>query len=130
MSNIQYQISNKLSLNLPWGNSTAALGNPATKFNANPTLGSVLSGFIEVALYLAGFMMFFWMVWGVFEYILARGNKESLAKARGRIWWGMLGFLILIMAIFISQYVQNLYFPNGMTRPLSPICNPETKADC
>lgn len=96
------------------------------EFINNPdrfTLGFVLSQFVTLALFVAGFFMIFFMAWGIYQYILARGNKEELAHARSRIWWAMLGFLILIMAIFISQYVQSLY-PEGLYKRLQIVTPP------
>lgn len=100
--------------------------NPATHFSSGTTtLAYVLNQFITLAFWIAGFMMFFWMVWGIYEYILARGNKEGLAKARARIWWAALGFLILGSAVFISQFVQTRYFQGGYIFNLKQITPPK-----
>lgn len=119
----------QLALEIPWGGTTTNIINtPGNKFSgANANLGTVLSGFINVAFYIAGFMMFVWMVWGVYEYILARGNKEELAKARNRIWWALLGFMILAMAVFIGQYAQNLFPAANNFNKLRQITPPTEK---
>lgn len=70
------------------------------------TLGSVINQFLIVALYAGGFLTFFWAAWGVFDYIKAEGNKEVLAKARKRIQWALAGFVILVAAIFVSDYLK------------------------
>lgn len=93
-----------------------ATGQPAV------TLGAAMSRFLEVGLYVGGTLMFFWAVWGVFDYIKAEGNKEALAKARKRIQWAIAGFIILIMAFFISDLLQSVIAPmigNRQTDPLS-----------
>ena len=105
----------KLALQLPWGPASQPERisfNPAPNFPAESTiLGDVISKFGEVALYAGGFLMFFWAAWGVFDYIRAEGNKEGLAKARKRIQWAIVGFIILILAFFLSDFVRDYLDP-------------------
>ena len=117
----------KIALALPgFGN----IQNPPgldTRFPMGPNtnLGSVMEQFIRLAIYVAGFMMIFWFAWGVYEYILARGNKEALAHARGRIWWSLLGFIILLSAVFINQYLQTILFAgSSFINPIEKVCPP------
>lgn len=85
------------------------------------TLGSAITAFGEVALYIGGFLMFFWAVWGVFDYLRAEGNKEALAKARKKIQWAIAGFVILVLAFFISDYLVPLLAARSTSRTLSPL---------
>lgn len=106
----------KLALSLPWQGGTTTIDpgyQPLPQFdpNGNASLGLVITSLGEVALYAGGFLMFFWAVWGVFDYIRAEGNKEALAKARKRIQWAIAGFIILIMAFFLSSVVQTFLQP-------------------
>lgn len=78
---------------------------------SNATLGSFISQILNVVFLVAGFLMFFWAFWGVFEYIFAGGNKEGLGKARARITWAIVGFIIVSAAFAISQFIEQL-FPN------------------
>ncbi|KKR80777.1 MAG: hypothetical protein UU73_C0002G0095 [Candidatus Daviesbacteria bacterium GW2011_GWA1_41_61] len=75
----------------------------------NATLGSALSQVLNIVFVVAGFLMFFWAFWGVFEYIFAGGNKEGLGKARAKITWAIVGFIILSLAFAISQYIEQLF---------------------
>lgn len=93
-------------LTLP-GNGNTVINNP-TKFQ---DLGSVLSGGYEIVIYVAGFLMLIWMFWGVFEYIFAGGDKTKLGKARARITYAIIGFVLVIMAFMISQYVKDFAQP-------------------
>jgi len=113
---------NKLALGLP---TFSNIQNPAPNFTGK-TLGEILTQFISLALYVAGFMMIFWFAWGVYEYILARGNKEGLAKARNRIWWALMGFIILISAVFISDYIRNVIFSREgpLNNKIKVVCPP------
>lgn len=87
-----------------------------------PTLGGVLSGLFNVALLIAGFLMFIWIIWGVYQYIFAGGNKDGLAKARSRIIWAIVGFIILLLAFAISQFFQEVI--NPADPPIKDITKP------
>jgi hypothetical protein len=116
----------KLALSLPWQGGNQII-NPG--FTPNPafdprgaTLGSVITTFGQLALYVGGFLMFFWAAWGVFDYIRAEGNKEALAKARKRIQWAIVGFIILLLSFFLSDFVKTVLNPG-----LPPLTNIEIK---
>lgn len=102
----------KLALNLP-GFPGDIQNSPVTKFPADKstTLATVINQFSEVALYVGAFMMFFWALWGVFDYLKAEGNKEALAKARKKIQWAIVGFIILIVAFFVSDTLYKIISP-------------------
>ncbi len=116
----------KLALSLPWSGTPIPIAPGYTpKPSVDPstaTLGTVLTSFGEVALYVGGFLMFFWAVWGVFDYLLAEGNKEGLAKARKKIQWAIVGFIILLLAFFISNFVKDILIgTHGTQRPVLPL---------
>lgn len=109
----------KLALSLPDPKDPANLTkidpgfNPTPAFDPNTTdIGTVITAFGNVALYVGGFLMFFWAAWGVFDYLKAEGNKEALAKARKKIQWAIIGFMILIAAYSLSSFVEGILQPN------------------
>lgn len=73
------------------------------------TPAGLISQFLTLGFVVAGFLMFVWAIIGVFQYILAGGNKENLAKARARITWAIVGFLITIVSFALSQYIQSIF---------------------
>ncbi len=83
-------------------------------------LGSLMGNFLNLFFYLAIFLAFFWMVWGAFQYIFAGGDKNSLANARKRIIWAVVGLLITAITYLIAQAVGEILSPNLKT-PLSLI---------
>lgn len=108
----------ELALKLPWTN-TANITINSTKtptesmFPAASTdLGTVITSFGNAAIYVGAFLMFFWMAWGVFDYLRAEGNKEALAKARKRIQWAIAGFIILLIAFYMSDFLQDALLKN------------------
>lgn len=94
-----------LALTLPGG---ATISSPPG-FNANLTsLGGLLSGVFNLVLFAAGFLMLFWMAWGIFEYIFAGGNKEGLTKGRNRITYAIVGFVLVVLAFAIQQFITSI----------------------
>lgn len=69
---------------------------------------NILSDGIRITFTVAGFLMLIWLVWGVFQYIFAGGDKGALAKARSRIQWAIIGFLILIISFSISEFAKTI----------------------
>lgn len=104
----------KLALSLPQFGNIA--NPPGLVFSGTrATLGNVLSGFFEIAFFIAAFLSFFWLVWGAFQYIYAGGNKENLAKARSRITWAIVGLLLVSAALLVAQFAQQILQPKNPT---------------
>lgn len=81
------------------------------------SLGVFISELIPVVFFITGFLTVFWMSWGIYQYIFAGGNKESLAKARARITWALVGLLLLGLMLLVSQYVQGIFPQNIINNP-------------
>lgn len=75
-------------------------------------LSDIISLFLAVAFYAAIFMAFYYLVWGAFNYIMAQGKKEDLAKARARITWALIGLIVVFMAYFIARFVTEILGSN------------------
>ena len=107
---------NQIALKLPGFNTQTgfttvnSIGGSGGAFHLtdSSSLGEVLSGTLEVVFYIAGFLLFFWMLWGVFKYLLAEGDKEHLVKARNHLRWALVGFIVVILAFLLSQYAQKI----------------------
>jgi hypothetical protein len=121
----------KLTLKLPWEGRSLPIDpayiptQKAPFTNNNFTLADALTTFSQIAIYAGGFLMFFWAVWGVFDYIRAEGNKEALAKARKRIQWAIAGFIILLISFFISNLAQSTL----LGRSAGSVSTPTTVTD-
>ncbi len=82
--------------------------------------GDVISGLFTVGYTIVGFLAFFWFVWGAFQYILAKGDKEQLARARARIIWAIIGLVLFALAYSLTQFAQDI-FPSKTPSPISLI---------
>jgi hypothetical protein len=100
---------------------------PGLRFSGpgNSTLGFVMSEFITLLFYAGAFLTFAYLTWGVFQYIIARGEKEQLAKARQRITWSLIGFIFLIASVFIAQYTRAIFPQVDRFNRVTPITNPD-----
>ncbi len=64
-----------------------------------PTLFSLLAAIVVI-----------YFLWGAFKYIISAGNKEATAEARGMITHAIIGFIILIFAFLILQFLLSSLF--------------------
>lgn len=84
-----------------------------------PWLGSIMS----FAMLIAALLVFFYLLWGGFEWVTSGGDKGKLEKARQRITGAVTGIVILasVTAIFmvIQQFlgIQVLTFVPSTTTP-------------
>lgn len=93
-------------------------GIPGFKYNdINTKFGTVFSDLFQILFYLAAFLAFFWFVWGAFQYILAGGEKESLANARKRMTWAIIGFIFILLSFALTKYVFEILQPNSISFP-------------
>ena len=102
----------KIALTLP-GTGNIIEGPPELKAKGLVDLGSVLSGFLNIAFYAAFFLAFFYLIWAAFSYITAQGKKEELQKATARITYAIVGLIIIFLAYFIAQFAGNILKPQG-----------------
>lgn len=119
----------KLYLTLPWtgGTGTTVIDPGYTPTNNRYpsglfTISNLINDVSSIALYVGGSLMFFWAIWGVFDYIRAEGNKDGLAKARKKIQWAIVGFIILILSFFVADFLMPLIARSGIGgRPVTPL---------
>lgn len=92
-------------------------GDNVPKFSGQTAnLGALISGFLNISLYLGAFMAFFWLIWGTFQYILASGKKEELAKARSKITWALIGLVVIFSAFLIAKFAGYIFVGKGLLK--------------
>lgn len=100
-----------LSLKLPGGNEILQPKELTDKGFGD--LASLLTPILNIAFYVAAFATFYFLVWGAFQYMLAQGKKEDLAKARGRITWAIIGLMVVFLSYFIAKFWAEIFTPKG-----------------
>lgn len=103
----------KIALKLPGGytiNPPADLKTPSGgKFT---DLASLISPALEIIFYVATFLAFYYLIWGAIMYLLAKGEKEGLAKARAKITWALVGLIVIFLAFMVAKYASVVFTPD------------------
>jgi len=103
---------------------------------------------VLVLLFVLAMLVF---VWGMVKFIFAASNPEQLKKAKGILWWGIIGMFVLASVFGIVVALQT-YFGIGAPRipipqfgpggsiitmpsvpipcPLHCLCNPPNPPSC
>lgn len=76
-------------------------------------LADFVSGMLNIVFYIATFLAFYFLVWGAFQYIMAQGKKEELAKARARISWALVGLIVVFLAYSIARFASEIFKSKG-----------------
>lgn len=67
-----------------------------------PLVGSILS----FAMLIAALLVFFYLIWGAFEWITASGDKGKLEKARQRMMGAITGIIVLSAVTALFMVIQ------------------------
>lgn len=89
---------------------------------ATITLGGFLSEILPIVFYVAVVLTFIWFVWGALEWIFAGGEKGAITKAQTRIRYALIGLAVTLLALFISNYAQDIIKP--LNPPPFPLTTP------
>ncbi len=102
----------KIALELPGGNKIPMPSGLKSPSGGDFTdLASFISPLLNIVFYIAVFLAFYYLIGGAFQYIMAQGKKEDLAKARARITWALVGLIIVFMAYFIAKFASEIFYP-------------------
>lgn len=74
------------------------------------TLGEATSKLVGPAFAITAVMVILYFLFGAFKYIKAGGNKEEMAGARQMISHAIIGFIILMFAFLVLQYLLSALF--------------------
>ncbi len=74
------------------------------------SLGQATSQLVMPIFSLAAAAVVIYFLWGAFNYLKSGGNKEEVANARNRITHAIIGFIILMFAFLILQFLLSSLF--------------------
>ncbi|MDO8573174.1 MAG: hypothetical protein Q7R77_00290 [Candidatus Daviesbacteria bacterium] len=74
------------------------------------SLGQGVSQLVVPVFSLAAAAVVIYFLWGAFNYLKSGGNKEEVANARNMITHAIIGFIILIFAFFVLQFLLSSLF--------------------
>lgn len=90
-------------------NGTAIRG-PLVKIN---TLADVISSVMSFVLPMAGILLFFYLVWGGFDFMLSDGEPEKIQAGKDKIKAALIGFFILILSLLIIRIFSYVFKLGG-----------------
>lgn len=99
----------KLAIKLPGGNEVSPPSELTQKGFTD--VASFISPFLNIIFYIVTFITFYFLIWGAFAYIMARGNKEELSKARARITWAIVGLAVVFLSYSIARFASEIFPP-------------------
>ena len=79
-------------------------------FGAITSLGQATTQLVTPIFSLAGAAVVIYFLWGAFKYLQAGGNKEETAGAQQMITQAIVGFIILMFAFLILQFLLSSLF--------------------
>ena len=84
---------------------------PGTGFEdiANITVGSIISGAIQLILIVAALIFFFLLIVGGIRWMTAGGDKEKAGAARGQLTSALIGLAIVFAAWAIIRLIEVLF---------------------
>jgi len=69
------------------------------------SLETVFSNILNVAVTLAGLVLFIMLIMGGFGFLTSGGDPEKVKKASGTLTWAIVGFVLLIASWFILRLI-------------------------
>ena len=73
------------------------------------SLGEIVSKFLPFILGLAGIILFFFLIWGGFSWMMAKGDPKATASAREKITKAIVGFAIIFTAYWLAQILGKMF---------------------
>lgn len=82
------------------------------------TLGEMIGSLINILLSVAGFVLFFLLIYAGILWMTAGGKDEQVSKAKNILVSSIIGLVIILMSLALSTFVQNaLISPEPDTAP-------------
>lgn len=76
--------------------------------NGAGAINSLLDNTIGLFFAAGGMAFILMFVWGAVQIILSQGDKEAIAKARGKITWAIVGVVLLSLSYLIFSLLQEI----------------------
>ena len=70
--------------------------------------GNLISQVLNISLTVGVIAVLFYLIWGGIDYITAGGDKGKTEKAREKITQAVIGLIVLVSAIAIMMFIQQL----------------------
>ncbi|GIW63933.1 MAG: hypothetical protein KatS3mg091_735 [Patescibacteria group bacterium] len=68
-------------------------------------VSSIIDFGIKLFLLVAAMTALFYMFWGAYEFITSSGDSEAISKARNKIFYSVIGLIMIFVILTIYVYV-------------------------
>lgn len=98
---------NYLALNLPGYNNIGAPGNvPTGNFE---TFQKIIGNAIIILLIVSVILTLIFLIWGGIQWTTSGGEKEGLQKARQKLTYAIIGFIVVLLSFLIISVTGGLF---------------------
>lgn len=73
------------------------------------TLADVMNKLLSFLIPFGAIILFFVMVWGGYDYTIARGDPEKVKTARAKFTTGIIGFILLIISYSAVKVISSVF---------------------
>lgn len=94
----------------PSGGGTGFQIGPCFGFGGITSLGDAVSRLVTPAFSVAAAAVIIYFLMGALKFLMSGGNKEEVAAGRNMITHAIIGFIILIFAFLILQFLLSSLF--------------------
>lgn len=85
-----------------------------TNIAGGQIVGWAISNFLPIILTLAGFIAVIIIIISGIEFITSSGNPEAAGKARSRLTYAIIGFIVILLSFAALQIVDYLFLKSGV----------------
>jgi len=71
-------------------------------------ISNIINKIIQLIYVVAGIIFVFMIIISALQWILSGGDKEAVAKARGRLTWAIIGIVFLALAFVIIKVIGQI----------------------
>ncbi len=96
-----------LALTLPGGQTIGAPKSVPT--GGIDVIGKILGNGLTMMMTVGVVLVLVMVAWGGIQWVSSNGDKNKIAAARGRITWGLIGLIIVLLAFFIVSAVGGVF---------------------
>lgn len=73
------------------------------------TIGDIISRILPFLMSIAGIILFFILVWGGIDVMMAQGAPDKIKSGRAKITAGIIGFVLLMLSFMITKLIAYVF---------------------
>jgi len=80
----------------------------------NITIGTIINFALPLIFWLAGVLMFVYLIYGGYRLLTSMGDEGAMEEAKGTITNAVIGITIVFAAYFLAQWLSSLFGINNI----------------